>query len=59
MTTKAKPCRVCAHLERAVVERGLGVGRSPRSIQRRYSDLSRKAIEHHSDVCLNREERAA
>ena len=59
MTTKPKPCRVCEHVERAVVERGLAVGQSPRSIQRRYSDLRRKAIEHHRDVCLAKEEHAA
>ncbi len=52
MKARAKPCPVCSHLERSVVERGLAIGQSPRSIQRRYAGLTRKAIQRHRDKCL-------
>ncbi len=54
MTTPPKPkvCKVCEHVDRAVIERGLAVAQSPRSIKRRYAGLSRKAIERHRDICL-------
>jgi hypothetical protein len=52
MRREVKSCKVCEHVDRAVIERGLGVGQSPRSIKRRYASLSRKAIERHRDVCL-------
>ena len=52
MVTKRSVCKVCGHIERAVIERGLGVGQSPRSIRRRYHGLGRKDIERHRDRCL-------
>jgi hypothetical protein len=54
MKAKGRPkeCKVCSHLERSVVERGLAIGQSPRSIQRRYAGLTRKAIQRHRDKCL-------
>jgi hypothetical protein len=45
-------CRICEHPERALVDRVLRVGQSPRSVARRYSDTSRKALTRHRDVCL-------
>jgi hypothetical protein len=50
---KAKTCPVCSHRERPTVDRALAIGQSPRSIRRRYSDLSRKAIQRHRGKCLN------
>jgi hypothetical protein len=46
-------CPVCEHPEKPVADRALGVAQSsPRSIKRRYCDLSRKALARHRDVCL-------
>ncbi len=59
MKAKAKPCPVCSHLERATVDKALATGQAPRSIRRRYSGLSRKAIQRHRDVCLRLGEEAA
>jgi hypothetical protein len=48
-----KHCPVCEHPEKPVADRALGVDQSsPRSIKRRYCDLSRKALARHRDVCL-------
>jgi hypothetical protein len=58
MKTRAKRCAVCEHLECSTIERGLAAGQSPRSVRRRYSSLSRKAIQRHRDVCLRAEEAA-
>ena len=49
---KPKVCKVCEHVDRAVIERELGVGQSPRSIIRRYAGLSRRDVQKHRDVCL-------
>ncbi len=51
MLEKPRVCRVCEHPERAVVERALALGQAPRSIRRRYSDLTRRAIQKHRDTC--------
>ena len=58
MQRKPKPCKVCEHVDKAVIERGLGVGQSPRSIVRRYSGLSRRDVQKHRDVCLAKLEAA-
>jgi hypothetical protein len=58
VTAKEKPCPVCSHLERGTIERGLQLGQSPRSLLRRYSGLSRKAVQRHRDRCLRTEEAA-
>ena len=50
-----KPCPVCAHLERATIDRALGIGQAPRSIRRRYAGLSRKGIQRHREMCLRTE----
>ena len=48
-----KHCPVCEHPEKPVADRALGVDQSsPRSIKRRYCDLSRKTLARHRDVCL-------
>ena len=48
-----KHCPVCEHPEKPVADRALGVDQSsPRSIKRRYCDLSRKALARHRDVYL-------
>jgi hypothetical protein len=48
-----KHCPVCEHPEKTVADRALGVDQtSPRSIKRRYCDLSRKALARQRDVCL-------
>ncbi len=52
MKARVKPCPVCTHLDRGVIDRALAIGQAPRSIKRRYSDLSRKAIQRHRDRCL-------
>jgi len=52
MKGKAKLCPVCSHLERSVVDRGLAIGQSPRSIVRRYAGPSRCAVQRHRDKCL-------
>ncbi len=57
MKARAKDCPVCSHLERATIERALHLGKSPRSIRRRYAGLSRRAIQRHRDVCAYREPR--
>jgi hypothetical protein len=44
MKARGKPCPVCMHLKRDVVDRGLAIGQSPRSIVRRYAGLSRRAV---------------
>ncbi len=49
---RAKPCPVCTHLDRGVIDRALGIGQTPCSIVRRYAGLSRKAIQRHRDECL-------
>jgi hypothetical protein len=54
--SKPRSYSVCSHPDRAVVERALGIGQSPRSIQRRYSDLTRRAIQKHRDECPTRTE---
>jgi hypothetical protein len=59
MKAKAKPCPVCLHLERGVIDRALGIGQAPRSIVRRYAGLSRRAVQRHRDVCLKLGEDAA
>ena len=49
----AKPCKACSHPERGVIDRALlEVGQSPRSVRRRYSDVSRKELAKHRDQCL-------
>jgi hypothetical protein len=52
VTAKAKPCRICAHPDRGVIDRALNGGQSPRSVRRRYSDATRRALTHHRDECL-------
>jgi hypothetical protein len=59
MKARAKDCPVCSHLERATIERALSLGQSPRSVRRRYSGLSRKAIQRHRGRCLRLGEEAA
>jgi hypothetical protein len=50
---KAKLCKVCGHGERAAIDKALLIiGQSPRRMARRYSDLTRRALQHHRDVCL-------
>ena len=53
MSMTAKPsCKACEHPDRRVIDRALAVGQAPRSIMRRYSGLSSRAIEKHRDQCL-------
>jgi hypothetical protein len=48
-----KPCPACRHPERGLIDRALlEHGQAPRSITRRYRDLSRRAVERHRDGCL-------
>ena len=56
---RAKPCPVCTHLDRGVIDRALGIGQTPRSIVRRYAGLSRRAVQRHRDECLKAEESGA
>ncbi len=51
---RPKPCPACEHVERATIDGALAIGMSPRSIVRRYSGLSRKAVQRHRDRCLAR-----
>ncbi len=49
----AKPCKACSHPDRGVIDRALLVaGQSPRSIVRRYRDVSRLEVQRHRDRCL-------
>ncbi len=49
----AKPCKACSHPDREVIDRALlEVGQSPRSIVRRYRDVSRLEVRRHRDECL-------
>ncbi len=49
----AKTCKACSHPNRGVIDRALlGVGQSPRSIVRRYRDVSRLEVQRHRDTCL-------
>jgi len=52
MNKPTKVCRVCAHGERTTIDGSISIGQAPRSIARRYSDLSRRAIAAHRDECL-------
>ncbi len=54
-----KPCKVCLHPERAGIDSSLAVGQAPRSIARRYSDLTRRVIARHRDECQAKPARAA
>ncbi len=59
LTKRARPCRVCEHPERDLIDRALEGGQSPRSMARRYSQTTRKALTRHRDECLGRAEDAA
>jgi hypothetical protein len=50
--TQSKPCAVCSHPERAGIDSSLTIGQAPRSIARRYADLTRRSIARHRDECL-------
>lgn len=52
-------CKVCAHVERATIDRALVAGQSPRSIVRRYAALNRKAVTRHRDERHHETERQA
>ncbi len=46
-------CRVCHHPEAGRISKALIVARqSPRAVSRRYSDITRKDLAHHRDVCV-------
>ncbi len=48
-----KPCKACGHPDRGVIDRALLMaGQSPRSIVRRYRDVSRLEVQRHRDTCL-------
>lgn len=48
-----KGCKACEHPDRGVIDRALiKAGQSPRSIERRYSGISRREIQRHKDECL-------
>jgi hypothetical protein len=50
---REKPCKVCEHAERVRIDKALVViGQSPNSLSRRYSNLTRRALTRHRDVCL-------
>jgi hypothetical protein len=52
---RPKPCPACRHPERATIDKAiLEHGQAPRSIVRRYRDLSRLAVQRHRDGCLVR-----
>ena len=49
----AARCKACEHPERATIDRALlRAGQSPRSIVRRYRDVSRPEVQKHRDECL-------
>ena len=55
-----KDCPACVHPERALIDRALlEYGQSPRSLVRRYRDLSRLAVQKHRDGCLAKPAEAA
>ncbi len=47
----ARPCPVCRHKERKVLDAVLLAGRSPREVARVY-DLSRAQLSRHKKICL-------
>jgi len=48
-----KPCAVCSHGERHVIDTALlEHGQALRSVVRRYAGLNRKAVQRHRDRCL-------
>lgn len=51
MSSPKPKCRVCAHGERAGIDSSLTIGQAPRSIARRYTDLTRRSIARHRDEC--------
>ena len=51
---RPKSCPACEHVERATIDNALRIGQAPRSIIRRYAELSRKAVTRHRDGCLTR-----
>jgi hypothetical protein len=57
---RPRPCPVCCHNERPLIDQALQEYRqAPRSIRRRYSDLTRRAIARHRDECLAKPAEAA
>lgn len=53
MSIADKPCKACEHPDRGVIDRALTRARqSPRSIVRRYRDITRLEIQRHRDKCL-------
>ena len=54
---KEKACPACEHIERATIDRALGIGQSARSIIRRYAGLTRRAVQRDHDECLKAEPR--
>lgn len=51
---KAKPCRICESPVRERIDRALASGQSVASLARAFTNLSRRQIRHHRQVCLIR-----
>jgi hypothetical protein len=47
-----RACRICAHPERAFIDKLLYQGVVPRSMAQRFGATTRKGLTHHRDACL-------
>ena len=48
----ARPCRICEHPERAVINMLLLAPLAPRAINKRFGTTTRRSLIRHRDLCL-------
>jgi hypothetical protein len=52
-----KPCRICDHLERSLIDELLLQGFAPRALVKRIGQTTRKNLAYHRDRCLSEEKK--